>query len=138
MSDSSGKDKWTALHLKMRRSGIYEKDIKENFVRASGKGGQKVNKTSSCVYLKHVPSSIEVKCEDERSRALNRLRARERLLKKLKEQRKKEASKEKQEREKKRRQKRKRSKKVKEKMLEEKRRRSEIKELRKKIKPEEE
>ncbi|MCK4252109.1 peptide chain release factor-like protein, partial [candidate division WOR-3 bacterium] len=48
------------LHDRMERLDIKESDITERFVRSSGAGGQKVNKTSSCVYLKHIPSGIEV------------------------------------------------------------------------------
>ncbi|MDD4183782.1 MAG: peptide chain release factor-like protein, partial [Candidatus Omnitrophica bacterium] len=58
------------------QSGIREEDIVEKFIRASGPGGQFVNKTSSCVYLKHIPTGIEVKCQKERSQALNRYAAR--------------------------------------------------------------
>ena len=57
------KDKWDALREKMESLGIHEKDIVEKFIRSSGKGGQKVNKTATCVYLKHVPNEIEVKCQ---------------------------------------------------------------------------
>ena len=50
------KEKQDALREKMESLGIYEKDIVEKFIRSSGKGGQKVNKTSTCVYLKHIPT----------------------------------------------------------------------------------
>ena len=55
---------------------IREEDLQEKFIRGSGRGGQKVNKTSTCVHLKHVPSGIEVKCQKERSREMNRFFAR--------------------------------------------------------------
>src|SRR6185436_10588305 len=45
--------------------GIHESDLIEKFILGSGKGGQKVNKTSSCVYLKHIPTGIEVKCQQD-------------------------------------------------------------------------
>ncbi|MBU1894428.1 MAG: peptide chain release factor-like protein, partial [Candidatus Omnitrophica bacterium] len=47
--------KETELKKKMRRFGVKEKDIAENFVRSSGRGGQNVNKVATCVYLKHNP-----------------------------------------------------------------------------------
>jgi protein subunit release factor B len=64
-----------ALKAKMDSLGIKESDLEEKFIRSSGKGGQKVNKTSSCVYIKHRPTGIEVKCQKERSQALNRFLA---------------------------------------------------------------
>lgn len=71
------------LKERMDALGIREKDIEERFIRSSGKGGQKVNKTSSCVYLKHIPTGIEVKCMRERSQALNRFLARRELIKRI-------------------------------------------------------
>ena len=56
---------------------------REKFVRSSGRGGQKVNKTSTCVYLKHIPTGIEVKCMKERSQSLNRFLARRELIEKI-------------------------------------------------------
>jgi len=63
---SEEKNRW--LQLKMVELGVREEDLVENFVRSSGKGGQHVNKTSSCVQLKHVPTGIQVTCMRERSR----------------------------------------------------------------------
>jgi len=63
--------------------GIHEKDIEEKFIRSSGRGGQKVNKTSTCVYLKHVPTGIEVKWMKERNQSLNRFLARRELVKRI-------------------------------------------------------
>lgn len=71
------------LREKMEALGIHKKDIEEKFVRSSGKGGQKVNKTSTCVYLKHRPTGIEVKCMKERSQSVNRFLARRELVEKL-------------------------------------------------------
>jgi protein subunit release factor B len=51
---------------------LREQDVVEKFVRSGGRGGQNVNKTSTCVYLKHLPTGIEVKCQRERSQARNR------------------------------------------------------------------
>ena len=67
----------------MEELGILEKDIEEKFVRSSGHGGQNVNKTSTCVYLKHVPTGIEVKCMKDRSQSINRFFARRELIKKI-------------------------------------------------------
>ena len=69
------------IHLKQRMSelGIKESDLVEKFVLGSGKGGQKINKTASCVYLKHIPTGIEVKCHKERTQKLNRFFARQEL-----------------------------------------------------------
>ena len=113
-----------ALEQKMDELGIFEKDIIEKFIRSSGKGGQKVNKTSTCVYLKHVPTNIEVKCQRERTQALNRYLARQILVKKIEAMILGKKSEEQQRIEKIRRQKRKRSKRAKLKMLEEKRKQS--------------
>jgi len=62
---------------------ILEKDIEEKFVRSPGRGGQKVNKTSTCVFLKHLPTGIEVKYSRERSQSLNRFLARRELVKRI-------------------------------------------------------
>jgi protein subunit release factor B len=115
------KEKEDALRKKMDSLGIFEKDIVEKFIRSSGKGGQKVNKTSSCVYLKHLPTKIEVKCQRERSQAINRFLARRILTDKIEEMIKGKESEEQQRIAKIRRQKRKRSKRAKLKMVEDKR-----------------
>jgi len=78
---SEEKNKW--LREKMNALGIHEKDFVEKFVRSSGKGGQKVNKTSTCVYLKHIPTGIEVKCMKDRSQSINRFLARRELIEKI-------------------------------------------------------
>lgn len=109
---------------------IREEDIEESFIRSSGKGGQHVNKVSTCVYLKHIPTGIEVKCQKERSQSLNRYRARVLLVRKIDQMVKGRESEERQRIEKIRRQKRKRSKRAKEKMLAEKKAQSEKKKLR--------
>ncbi len=118
------------LKEKMEALGVREEDIEESFVRSQGKGGQKVNKTSTCVYLKHVPTGIEVKCQEERSQSLNRYRARAILARKIEEMIKGEESEERKRIEKIRRQKRKRSKRAKEKMLAENKTTAEKKKLR--------
>ncbi|MFP4081894.1 MAG: peptide chain release factor family protein [Candidatus Aminicenantes bacterium] len=121
------KEKEEALRRRMRRLNIYEKDMVEKFIRSSGRGGQKVNKTSSCVYLKHVPTGIEVKCQRERSQATNRYLARKILTHKIEKMILGKKSEQEQRVAKIRRQKRKRSKRAKEKMLEEKRKQSQKK-----------
>lgn len=78
---SEEKNRW--LEERMQALGIHEKDIEEKFIRASGKGGQKVNKTSTCVYLRHIPTGIEVKWMRERSQSLNRFLARRELVKRI-------------------------------------------------------
>ena len=75
---SEEKSRW--LKERMQALGIHEKDIEEKFIRSSGRGGQKVNKTSTCVYLKHLPTGIEVKSMRERSQSLNRFLARRELV----------------------------------------------------------
>jgi peptide chain release factor len=74
------------LEKRMASLGIREQDIEEKFIRSSGPGGQKVNKTSSCVFLKHIPTGIEIKMQQERSQALNRYYARKRLCELLEEE----------------------------------------------------
>ena len=64
------------LLLRMRRAKVYERDLLERFIRGSGPGGQKINKTSSCVQLKHIATGIEVKCQESRSLMVNRIQAR--------------------------------------------------------------
>lgn len=122
-----------ALRAKMSRFGVKESDITEYFIRASGPGGQNVNKVATGVYLKHAPTGIEVKCTAERSQALNRFLARRILVNKIEAMILGRASEEQKRIEKIRRQKRKRSKRAKEKMLAGKRMHSEKKALRKPV-----
>ena len=78
---SEEKNRW--LKERMETLGIHEKDIEEKFIRSSGSGGQKVNKTSTCVYLKHIPTGIEVKWMEERNQSLNRFLARRELVRRV-------------------------------------------------------
>ena len=73
-------EKELALQERMARLGVSESDLRETFIRSSGPGGQKVNKTSSCVFLVHRPTGLSVKCQQERSQAMNRFLARRLLL----------------------------------------------------------
>ncbi|MFA5321041.1 MAG: peptide chain release factor-like protein [Smithella sp.] len=126
-------DKEKALAARMLELGVAEDDFDESFVRSSGPGGQKVNKSSSCVYLVHIPTGLSVKCQRERSQALNRFLARRLLMDKIEKQQKGFIAKEQEKVEKIRRQKRKRSKRVKEKILAVKHQQSEKKILRGKV-----
>ncbi|MGR3179679.1 MAG: peptide chain release factor family protein [Candidatus Anammoxibacter sp.] len=65
---------------RMRQFNVTENDIEEKFIKSSGPGGQKVNKTSSCVALHHIPTGIKVKCQKDRSQSLNRFFARRLLV----------------------------------------------------------
>lgn len=78
---SEEKNRW--LKEKMESLNIREQDILEKFIRSSGKGGQKVNKTSTCVYIKHTPTGIEVKCMKDRSQSINRFLARRELVERI-------------------------------------------------------
>ena len=76
-------EKLTALAERLSALGIAEGDLLEKFVRGSGAGGQKINKTSNCVFLKHLPSGVCIKCQMDRSREMNRLLARRELCEQL-------------------------------------------------------
>ena len=132
---SVSSEKEAALRERMDRLGVSENDFRETFVRSSGPGGQKVNKTSSCVCLVHVPTGLSVKCQQERSQALNRVLARRLLLDRIERIRTGALSAEKQRIEKIRRRKRRRSARAREKILEHKRIQSEKKSLRARVTP---
>jgi len=112
---------------------IKPEDIEEQFIRGSGSGGQKINKTSNAVRLKHIPTGIEVKIQRHRERGKNRMSAYKLLINKIEELIKGKESEKAKKIFKLRKQKQKRSKRAKEKMLELKKRRSNVKENRKKI-----
>lgn len=125
-----GPDKQALLEERMAALKVAEADLVEKFILGSGSGGQKINKTSSCVYLKHEPSGLEVKCQANRSRELNRYQARRELCDKLDEIRLGKASARQQEMEKTRRQKRRRSRRSKQQSVADKRILSQKKNLR--------
>lgn len=130
MTVSTEKEK--ALQLRMEKLGVREEDLRETFVRSSGPGGQKVNKTATCVHIVHIPTGLAVKCQQERSQTLNRFLARRLLLDRIERLQEGILRAEKEKNEKIRRQKRRRSRRAKEKMLEVKRQTSEKKTLRSK------
>jgi protein subunit release factor B len=76
-------EKIAALEQSMATLGIREEDLLEKFVRGSGSGGQKINKTSNCVFLKHLPTGVCIKCQIDRSREMNRFLARRELCDQL-------------------------------------------------------
>ena len=119
-----------ALHQRMRKLRLREEDLQESFIRGSGPGGQKVNKTSSTVVLKHEPSGIEVRCQRERSQVLNRHWARVELCDKMEAARQEARLAEQNEREKTRRQNRPRPRGLKRRILEGKKQRSGVKKQR--------
>jgi protein subunit release factor B len=119
----------TARRLEERLAalGVRPADLEESFIRSSGPGGQNVNKVSTCVVLTHKPSGLVVRCQKERSQALNRFWARRLLAEKLEERIQGRASARQMEAEKLRRQKRRRSRRSKQRMLEDKRHHGEVK-----------
>nr|WP_233586446.1 peptide chain release factor-like protein [Legionella sp. km772] len=116
----------------MEKLNISEDSLIEKFILGSGKGGQKLHKTASTVYLKHSPSGIEIKCQDSRSRENNRYFARLRLCEKYHSIISDEKTKEQQKIEKLNRQKKRRSRRSKQKMLDEKSKQGQLKILRQK------
>jgi protein subunit release factor B len=123
-------EKEKQLLERMRALGVREQEVDEQFVRSSGAGGQKVNKVSTCVLLHHRPTGIRVKCQQERSQALNRFLARRILLDKIEAKLKGAQTAEAQRIAKIRRQKKKRSKRAKLRLLADKRHQSEKKSFR--------
>ena len=115
------------LRARMEKLAIHEEEIVEKFILGAGRGGQKVNKTASCVYLKHLPTGIEVKCNRDRSQAMNRFFARRELCDRIEANVRGERSRRQQEQEKIRRQKRRRSRRSKQRMLDDKHKQSEKK-----------
>ncbi|MBK1830339.1 peptide chain release factor-like protein [Verrucomicrobiaceae bacterium R5-34] len=124
-------EKIAALEARMAGLGITDETLTEKFIQGSGSGGQKINKTASCVYLKHEPSGIEVKCQQQRSRELNRYIARRELCERLEEKRDGKKSARQQKMEKIRRQKRRRSRRAKNRMLDDKSKHANKKNMRK-------
>ncbi len=78
-------EKEKALMERMQKAGLREQDFDEKFIRSGGPGGQKVNRSATCVWLRHRPSGLDVKVQRERSQGLNRFLARRLLLEKFEE-----------------------------------------------------
>src|SRR5437867_12333831 len=131
-------EKEAALLARMRALGVRPEDLDETFVRSGGHGGQNVNKVATCVVLRHLPSGLVVKCQRERSQALNRFFARRLLLDKLEARVRGVAEAAAQARARIRRQKRRRSRRAKEKMLAAKHAHGEKKAARRRVGPGEE
>ena len=129
-------EKDAALRERMAQLGVREEEFRETFIRSSGPGGQKVNKTSSCVQIVHLPTGLSVKCQQERSQTLNRFLARRILLDRIERLRTGLVSAERMRVEKIRRQKRRRSRRAQEKTLEAKHIQSEKKSHRTRVGPE--
>ena len=123
-------EKLADLERRLEALGVTEADLLEKFVRGSGSGGQKINKTNNCVFLKHLPSGVAIKCQTDRSREMNRFFARRELCDQLENIRDGKASAKTQAIEKLRRQKRRRSRRSKQQSTADKRRLSEKKSLR--------
>jgi peptide chain release factor len=73
------KESAESVTRRLQKLGIKPGDLEEKFILGSGSGGQNLQKTASCVWLKHITSGIEVKCQKSRSRAQNRTFARHQL-----------------------------------------------------------
>lgn len=129
----------TIAHIQalMAEASVHEEDLEESFIMGGGPGGQKTNKTSNVVRLVHLPSGLQVRCGENRSREINRWLARRSLAEQIlaREQGRKSAAR--QAAEKIRRQKRRRSRRQKQRMLAEKHAHSEIKANRRKVTGEE-
>ena len=122
-----------SVEQRMARVNVREADLEESFARSGGPGGQNVNKVSTAVTLRHLPSGVSVTVQDSRSQAVNRKLARERLLDAIESAREAQRLSEIAEREKERRRKSPRPAALKRKILESKRRRAELKKQRTKI-----
>lgn len=120
----------TQISERLQRLGVRLEDVDERFVRGSGPGGQKINKTSSTVWLRHGPTGVEVRCQAERSQAANREAAWAELCAKLEARVRERAAAAQQAKEAERRRTRPKSRAAKARMIETKKRRAKIKRTR--------
>lgn len=121
------------LDARLAAAGISRAEVEERFIRAGGKGGQAVNKLSTCVTLRHAPTGLVVRCDEERSQSRNRALAWERLIARVLALRRSAEDARRQAREKERRRRRPRPRGVQERILESKKRRARIKEQRRRV-----
>lgn len=133
MADPISKSKLEDVAARLQAMGVEEADLREEFIRGSGAGGQKINKTNSCVQLTYLPRGIVIKCQHSRSREQNRFFARRLLLERLEAEKLGVQSQKMQKMFKLRAQKKKRSKRAKEKMLAGKKQNAQLKQLRKRV-----
>jgi protein subunit release factor B len=119
-----------SINKRLKAVHVYEADLIEKYIFGQGPGGQKINKTASCVLLQHIPTGIVIKCQAHRSREANRLQARLELCKRLEKIAKAKRLKEQKEKALQRSQNRKPTASQKQKMIENKRHRSEKKRAR--------
>lgn len=123
------------IDMRLAALGTSSAEVEERFIRGGGPGGQKINKTSSSVWLRHGPTGIEVRCQRERSQAVNRELAWDELCAKLEEHRRAEAVRRQDERERSRRRNRQKSRRQKARMIESKRHRANAKSARRRVDP---
>jgi protein subunit release factor B len=133
MVEPVSQSKKDQLVARMKALGILESDLTESFILGSGSGGQKINKTASCVQLHHGPSGIDLRCQASRSREMNRFLARRELCDRIEERVKGAASRRQQEAEKIRRQKRRRSRRQQARVLDAKHHHSDKKSMRRSV-----
>lgn len=132
MESLVSKDKFDEVCARLYKLGVTAQDLVETFIRGSGKGGQKINKTSSCVQLTYLKTGWVIRCQMSRSREQNRFLVRRLLLEKLEKALLGEKSEKEQRSRKIRLQKKRRSRKAKEKLLQNKKHRSDVKKQRQK------
>ena len=125
--------KWRRLRRQMQQLNILDNEIEEKFVVGSGRGGQKLHKSATCVCLKHGPSGITIKCQQTRSREDNRYFARQRLCEKIMQQQHQIQSEKQKKIDKIRRQKKRRSRRAKQRMLDDKHHTAQLKKNRQKL-----